>query len=326
MLAREVIDLHCHVLAGIDDGPQTVEGSLRAGARAAASRHARRSSPRRTSAGATATTRATIARWSGELGAAATAAGLRPKCSSAPRWQSTRSRARPRRGLPALRLGDGPWLLMECPFSVGADRAGADRQSSNGPAPRRARPPRALPGASRREPRAARSARRAAACSRRDHGGSLDRPLRRRVKRFALALVEAELVHNVASDAHDAEQRPPRIASRARRGPGYGELTRVADRGGPRGDARRRAADPAAPASPCTAHGCAAGGREWRRKARSGELRDRDDHPDQDEHDDRDLHPDPRWRHLPTAYSAAAGSGLRDDALSFLSGASTAMN
>jgi protein-tyrosine phosphatase len=30
-----VIDLHCHILAGIDDGPETMEGSL-ALARAAA--------------------------------------------------------------------------------------------------------------------------------------------------------------------------------------------------------------------------------------------------------------------------------------------------
>ena len=33
------------------------------------------------------------------------------------------------------------------------------------------------------------------------------------VRRFALALVREELVHNVASDAHDAVRRPP--ASRA---------------------------------------------------------------------------------------------------------------
>src|ERR1700728_3516519 len=39
-----------------------------------------------------------------------------------------------------------------------------------------------------------------------------------------------------------------------------------------------------------------------RRGARSGELRDRDDHPDQHEHDDRDLCPDPKWRHGETAY------------------------
>ena len=32
-----VIDLHCHVLAGIDDGPETIEGSV-AIARAAAAR------------------------------------------------------------------------------------------------------------------------------------------------------------------------------------------------------------------------------------------------------------------------------------------------
>jgi protein-tyrosine phosphatase len=36
------------------------------------------------------------------------------------------------------------------------------------------------------------------------------------VRRFALALLEAELVHNVASDAHDDANRPPSIEEELR--------------------------------------------------------------------------------------------------------------
>ena len=42
-----MIDLHCHVLPGIDDGPETIEGSLEL-ARAAAAAGTRTIWPRRT--------------------------------------------------------------------------------------------------------------------------------------------------------------------------------------------------------------------------------------------------------------------------------------
>ena len=45
------------------------------------------------------------------------------------------------------------------------------------------------------------------------------------VRRFALELMEAELVHNVASDAHDVDRRQPGMADELEHA-GFGALTR----------------------------------------------------------------------------------------------------
>ena len=70
--------------------------------------------------------------------------------------------------------------------------------------------------------------------------GSLVGRFGRDVQRFALALVEAGLVHNVASDAHDATRRPPGLADELRARAWTGSS--VDDRSGAAGDSRRRAA------------------------------------------------------------------------------------
>ena len=74
--------------------------------------------------------------------------------------------------------------------------------------------------------------------------GSLDGRFGGTVRRFSSDLVRDGLVHNVASDAHDVAGRPPSIAGELERA-GLGVVERLAHAGGPRGD-RARPRDPAA--------------------------------------------------------------------------------
>ena len=78
--------------------------------------------------------------------------------------------------------------------------------------------------------------------------GSLVGRFGSRARRLALALLDSGLAHNVASDAHDAVQRPPSIAA---------ELAESGARG-PRGlaDARGAGGDPVGRGDPPTAARC----------------------------------------------------------------------
>ena len=117
--------------------------------------------------------------------------------------------------LRALTLGAGRWLLLECPFlrrtrrrskpSHGACRAVASRSCSRTPSARRrssASP--SLPPRPRRRGNALLDHRRLA-------GG----PFRETPRSTALALADAGLVHNVASDAHNTGDARPGHASRS---------------------------------------------------------------------------------------------------------------
>jgi protein-tyrosine phosphatase len=203
-----VIDLHTHVLPGIDDGPETIEGSL-------------------------------------ELARAALAAGTRtlvatPHINRAygndpPRVRDAADRLRERLAqeavelelltggeistgrlprlsdeeLGALRLGDGPYLLIEAPLTAGGAwqlTEIVERLIDDGHGVLLAHPER-CPGL-QRDPGLLRGlVARGALCS--ITAGALTGQFGRTVNRFALDLLREGLVHDVASDTHDTHRRPP---------------------------------------------------------------------------------------------------------------------
>ncbi len=206
---RGVIDLHTHILPGIDDGPETIEGSL-------------------------------------ELARAALAAGTRtlvatPHINRAhdvdpPRVREAADRLRDRLvqegielelltggeistgrlprlsddELGALRLGDGPYLLIEAPLTSGAWQLTeiVERLRGDGYGVLLAHPER-CPGL-HRDPALLRGlVDRGALCS--ITAGALTGQFGRTVNRFALEMLREGLVHDVASDTHDTHRRPPNL-------------------------------------------------------------------------------------------------------------------
>jgi protein-tyrosine phosphatase len=202
-----VIDLHCHVLPGIDDGPATLEGSLDL-ARAAEK--------------ARITTLVTTPHVSwryvngpeviGEgvdaVRSAVRAAHIELDVRRGAEIAVARLRDLSDDELCALRLGNGPWLMIESPRTWGVD----DLESVLDAVHRRghwivlAHP--------ERSPLFLRDPRRLGALVSRGMlcsitASSLVGVFGREVRSFALALMREGLVHNVTSDAHDAVRRPP---------------------------------------------------------------------------------------------------------------------
>jgi protein-tyrosine phosphatase len=232
-----VIDLHCHVLPGIDDGPPTIEGSL-ALARAAAAAGTRvlvatphvswryRNDARR------------IARLVGELNDRLAAEGVlstegaplevRAGAEVALTQLAEIEPAELRR----LTLGGGEWLLVEPPFTPVAPhldeillallaetgiRAGgaclpasADPRAVDGRRVVVAHPERCP--TFQRDPRMLERLVREG-CLTSVTAGSFSGRFGAEARRFALELARDGLLHNVASDAHDHVHRPPTIAA-----------------------------------------------------------------------------------------------------------------
>lgn len=211
-----MIDLHCHVLPGIDDGPDSIEGSL-ALARVAADQGTR---------AIVATPHVSwryadndslkIARLVQETNTALADAGIALELLAGAEVALTRLPELDATERAALLLGQGPWLLLECPFSsvlTGLEQAVLELEAE-GHRVVLAHPERCQ--AFHRDTELLR---------RLVQGGalvsitasSLVGSFGERVRQFALELVAAELVHNVASDAHDALERPPSIAKELER-------------------------------------------------------------------------------------------------------------
>lgn len=217
-----MIDLHCHVLPGIDDGPRTIEESLLL-ARAAAQNgtetvvatpHVSRryqNEPR------------TIASLAAGLSLGLRERRLDLDIRTGAEIAAARTASIPAEDLCRLGLGGSQWLLIEPPFKT--DVGGLEELVLNllrdGHRVVLAHPER-CPGL-HREP----------AVLRRlvDHGvatsvtaGSLTGRFGGDVRRFALALAAEGLLHNVASDAHDHLHRPPSMTGEIEQA-GLGPLT-----------------------------------------------------------------------------------------------------
>ena len=210
-----MIDLHCHVLPGIDDGPGTIAGSL-ALARAAvdagvrtlvATPHVSSRYPNDAS---------TIEASARVLSERLAVEGVELELRTGAELAMTQVPAIDEVELARLRLGDGEWLLVEPPFSPVATALDAILRDL------RRRDSRILLAHPERCPAFHRDPNMLASLVRGGvltsiTAGSLVGQFGQTARRFALDLVQAEMVHNVASDAHDAVHRPPGIAGELER-------------------------------------------------------------------------------------------------------------
>ncbi len=206
-----MIDLHCHLLPGLDDGPRTMPEALALARRAAASgtstivatphinRHWRVDPlelARRVAAMQDALDRDGVAlelRTGGEI-AITRLADLRAE------------------EIDALRLGGGPYLLLECPSDPSPWDFDAVllKLRERGEAILLAHPER-CPLFQREPERLVRLVESGLLCS--ITAGSMWGQFGSAVRRFTIELLRARLVHDVASDAHDSERRPPGLGT-----------------------------------------------------------------------------------------------------------------
>jgi protein-tyrosine phosphatase len=190
-----VIDMHCHVLAGIDDGPETLEGSL-ALARVAEQRGIDTIVATPHVSWRYGNDAATIAALVEQTNEALTQAAIAVRVLTGAEIAMSRAPDVPREELPALTLGGGPWLLLECPFTSVAAGMGAliGELEEAGHGVLLAHPERSP--AFQRDPQMLESLVRGGVLTS-ITAGSLVGRFGAPVKRFALSLIEAELVHNV---------------------------------------------------------------------------------------------------------------------------------
>jgi protein-tyrosine phosphatase len=210
-----VIDLHSHVLFGIDDGPATREASL------ALARDAVAAGTRTLVATPHVSTRyrndvATIAAAAGELTAMLREEDSPLRLIAGAEVALARVHELEPDELVGLCLGDGGWLLLEPPFGASAPdlEPAVAELHSRGHRVLLAHPER-CPLFYRDIGLLERLVRDGALSS--VTAGSLTGSFGGAARSFALQLAEAGLIHNVASDTHDQSGRPPEIATHLRR-------------------------------------------------------------------------------------------------------------
>jgi protein-tyrosine phosphatase len=206
-----VIDLHCHVLAGIDDGPEAIEGSV-ALARAAANAgvqtlvatpHVSRRYPNDAD-----TIIELVDRLNDRLASEELVLDVLPGAELAVTQLPEIEPSELRR----LCLGGGPWLLVECPLGLSAPdiSPAVTDLHKRGFRVVLAHPER-CPAFHRSRAALGALVRDGALTS--ITAGAFVGRFGSSVRRFALELLRAGLVHSVASDAHDRSLRPPGMAT-----------------------------------------------------------------------------------------------------------------
>ena len=202
-----MIDLHCHVLPGIDDGPRTLEGSLQlARAAAAAGIETLVATPHVNSR--CRNDAATIARLTEDVNERLEREDVPVRVLPGAEVAITSVAEIEPRELARLGLGAGGWLLMEPPFSPvarGVENVLMELKAS-GHDVVIAHPERCP--AFQRDPATVRALVDAGALVS-ITAGSLAGRFGSEPRRCALALARAGLVHNVTSDAHDVAERAP---------------------------------------------------------------------------------------------------------------------
>jgi protein-tyrosine phosphatase len=204
-----MIDLHTHVVPGIDDGPRRLEQSL-AMARAAASGgtrimvatpHVSWEYHNRADG-----IKAAVVELNGALARDGVPLEVRPGAEV----DATYSAELDDLELRGLRLGGGDALLVECPLTVAAAPLDAIvfRLQRRGYRTVLAHPERSP--VMRAQPGRLEAMVRAGAISSITTGSLLGQ-FGREVRRFSYWMLEEGLVHNVASDAHDTVRRPPSL-------------------------------------------------------------------------------------------------------------------
>lgn len=289
-----MIDLHCHVLPGIDDGPSTLEGSL-ALARAAqaagidtlvATPHVSSHYPNDPD---------TIARLVDELNAHLLEQEVSLEVLPGAELAITHIPQIEPSQLSRLGLGGGRWLLVEPPFApiVPGLEGMLLALLEQGHSVVLAHPERCA--AFHRDPRMLETLVDAGALLS-ITAGSLAGRFGEQARRFALELARKGMIHNVTSDAHDSVKRPPGMTEgigRARLAPLADWLTEEVPAAILRGEQ--------IPPRPATRLANGPAWRAWLHRRQhvsaSNELRHSDDHSDQNEQHNRHLQPDPRRRH-----------------------------
>ena len=203
-----MIDLHAHILPGLDDGPPTTEAALEHGARRRRRRHARdgddlaRRLPRTTSRPAE------IVPAREALAARLAEAGIELELLAGGEIAPDRLPELDDEALRALALGGGPYVLLECPFSpVGVEHGDDGRRPAAARLRRAARPPRALAELPARPGLLARLVDAGALAQ--VTTGSLTGGFGETARRRGAAMLQQGLVHVLASDAHDEVHRGP---------------------------------------------------------------------------------------------------------------------
>jgi len=205
-----VIDLHSHILHGIDDGPADIEGSI-ALARAAtmagvrtivATPHVRDDHPFPLD---------TIDRRVEELNVRLRAEGLDLSVVPGAEVSISKAPELDDATLGQLCLGDGPYMLVESPYTQATqllENVVFDLQA-RGYRPLLAHPERS-PAFQTEPVRLVAFVDRGVKCS--ITALSMAGGFGRRVKRYTETLFEQGLVHDVASDTHDPVRRPPDLS------------------------------------------------------------------------------------------------------------------
>jgi protein-tyrosine phosphatase len=214
-----VIDLHCHLIPGIDDGPPTLAESLEM-ARTAVAGGIRQAvatphvdhrwgvEPREIASA--------VARLRSELATNGIALDVLPGAELAlsrfPELDKTE--------LDAVRLGGGPYLLIESPHTVAAGdfHRFVEALARNGEPIVLAHPER-CPTFLRRPDRLRTLMAEGVLCS--VTAAALEARFGEEVRRFAVDLLAEGLAHNLASDSHDAVRRPPELLSALRAAEAY---------------------------------------------------------------------------------------------------------
>lgn len=204
-----VIDLHCHLLAAVDDGPRTMpealamaRAHLAAGVRTvAATPHVSWDMP---------TEAAAIDVALAELRAALAAEQIPLDVVAGAELDVHQAAELDDDALGALTLGGGRWLLLEAPLQINVELEPAARDLlDRGFGVLVAHPERSP--LLQRDPAAVRRLVDAGALTQITAASFVGR-FGRTVQRFSEQLLEDGLVHVVASDAHDVMRRPPGIA------------------------------------------------------------------------------------------------------------------
>ena len=211
LIGKSLIDLHSHILPGIDDGPRTIDESVMMG------RVATEDGTRTIVATPHVDERfrpdaSEITRLAGLLNIELSRARIRLAVIAGAEVAIGRLPDLSDDSLRGLALGTGPSLLVESPYDSAAPFLD---EALFGLQVRGFRPVLAHP---ERCPAFQRDGDRLRALVARDvlccvNAGSLAGQFGSTVRRFALRLLEEGLVHAVASDAHDAERRAPRMQS-----------------------------------------------------------------------------------------------------------------
>src|SRR5262245_16519543 len=112
-----MIDLHCHVLPGVDDGPATIEESVALARLALADGIETIAATPHVDWSHAEVDGARIARAVADLQLGLAAEGVGVRIVTGGEVDLTRAVALGDAELRALTLGGGPWLLLECPLS-----------------------------------------------------------------------------------------------------------------------------------------------------------------------------------------------------------------